>query len=1093
MISRLTAPLLDRPRLLRRLAVVVPLFLIAVYIGWNAWEDYNNALEQEYLRLEVETEAAETQLIATVQNLDSLLQQVVHASTSAAGRRGLAELLESRARLTPEIQNIFTLDINGRLTAAADPGLRPWLEGTPPQQEEYFQVWAHHTQSSGYHLSRPMPLLTGNTIVPISRPLYDDRGRLNGVAVALIAPRAFARILKVAQHSQDSEALVMNQSGDIIYGLPESPWGDVPVFFSTEALQRHLSSPGPLTRYLQQRHPSGESRLLLLRDTHVGDLIVMRASAYTAIIHGWQRRVLVQLAGLVVLWLLLLSLSRLYQRQQERTTEADRFIHHLVDSANVMMVGLDGDCRVVLFNTAAEKLTGYTLAEIQGKNWFSLTAPERADYLTERYQTALRDGKLRRTRESPLRTKSGEQRLIAWQYSQFQGANTPAQGVAFGVDVTSRRRAEEALRRSESNLKRAQELALIGSWSLDVQTGAMEWSEQTYRIFALPPSRQPKLWHLLNAVHPEDRHEFRHRWDQALQEGKQGESTRFSHLYRIQVEGRVKWIRQTTDFAFDANGQSILGLGTVQDVTQQQEAVQRLDEAREFSDTVIASSSTGIAVFTAEGQCLMANPAASRILDMSPEELQRQNIWNSPVWQQAGFVQAALAALTTQATTRSEARVMGPGGREIWVEEVSTPVVINGMPHLLTLFTDIRKFREAEQAQRRAAQAAEAANRAKNEFLANISHEIRTPMNAIMGLTHLARREADPATVQSYLAQVEDSALGLLDILNDLLDYAKMEAGKMHLDLAPFDLVELLTACLNTYRHQAEGKGVALTMALPEGLHPRYLGDAKRLGQIVHNLLSNAVKFTAAGSIELRLEILASDDDKQRLRLSVRDSGIGISPAQQEQLFRPFEQLDGSITRHYGGTGLGLAICHQLLTMMQGNIRVESRPGEGSTFYVSLGLAVARDGDAPRVEAAIDVTSLASLFAGQRVLLASDNPALRASLGRLLAQAKLAVQITTGGDQALAQLASQRVALVLADPALPCRDGLSLGQALATSEAWRDIPRVALTMAGAPADSKWTETLCYDDGHNVDTAMLMTLLLRLLPSTLGLGNGNNSQ
>ncbi|OYV01295.1 MAG: hypothetical protein CFE45_05480, partial [Burkholderiales bacterium PBB5] len=312
---------------------------------------------------------------------------------------------------------------------------------------------------------------------------------------------------------------------------------------------------------------------------------------------------------------------------------------------------------------------------------------------------------------------------------------------------------------------------------------------------------------------------------------------------------------------------------------------------------------------------------------------------------------------------------------------------------------DITRARADARALADARDAAEAASRAKSAFLANTSHEIRTPLNGLLGLARLARQPGLPAQRRrDYLDQIADSAETLSMIISDILDLSKIEAGKLEVASAPFDLRELLHGLQQAYAALAAGHGLAFATELDHALPARVLGDGLRVRQILANYLHNALKFTQRGSVRLAVQALPEG----WVRFEVHDTGPGIDAATQGRLFQPFSQADDSTSRRYGGTGLGLSICHELATLMGGRVGLHSTPGQGSCFHAELPLPPALAAQTPPPDVQQDVGRLR----GARVLLVEDNAVNMMISVALLEQWGIQVTQAIDGPQALAAVAS---------------------------------------------------------------------------------------
>ena len=340
--------------------------------------------------------------------------------------------------------------------------------------------------------------------------------------------------------------------------------------------------------------------------------------------------------------------------------------------------------------------------------------------------------------------------------------------------------------------------------------------------------------------------------------------------------------------------------------------------------------------------------------------------------------------------------------------------------------------------------AAEEASRAKSEFLATISHEIRTPMNAVLGASDLLSRSTLSPVDREHVDTIRDAGVVLTQLLNDVLDLSKIEAGKLQVEMTSVELGPFLRRCASVWRPRAADSGLRLEIKSEGVAAWQAEFDPLRTGQILFNLLSNAIKFTPEGVVTLEAEVTDHGEGRGELRLTVADTGIGISPEALTRLFTPFEQADGSITRRFGGTGLGLAIGQKLATMMGGRIEAESTEGVGSRFSLLLPCALTPAGLAPAIEPVETAEEGPQLIL--RILLAEDNPANQRIVEHFLRPIGGTLSIVGDGQAALDALADSEFDVVLMDVQMPVLDGLEATRRLrAAPGPNRDVPILALT------------------------------------------------
>lgn len=830
----------------------------------------------------------------------------------------------------------------------------------------------------------------------------------------------------------------------------------------------------------------------------------------------WVRTNLIAFGGLIFTYLVLASVYFLIRRETAEREEAERslrqerdFTNAVIDTAGALVVVLDPEGHILRFNRAAEQLSGYSLAEVKGRLlWdLGLIPPEDVPSVKQAFEQLKGNYSLFLNRhENFWRTKQGALRLIAWTNTALIGANGEAEFLmSTGIDITDRKLAELALKESEERYRDLFENATDLIQSVDAE-GHFLYVNRAWKETLGYDEAQVYQMTLFDILHPDCREHCQALFQKLLA----GEKLERVETAFLTATGETVWLEGNVNCRFE-DGVMVATRGIFRNITEQKKAAEELErqnrraqllanlslKIRESLDIaeILETAVTEIQALLKADRVLVYRfqPDGSGII--SNEKTQpgipslMGEVIEDPCFQEKYaqlYSQGRVCAVSNVETEGLEpcylellrkmqvkANLVVPLLMEqrLWglllAHQCSAPrqwqpfeiellaQLANQIGIALTQAALLERERKRSLELEQARKAAEQAAQAKSSFLATMSHEIRTPMNAVLGMTGLLLETPLTPEQRDFVETIRVSGDALLTLINDILDFSKLEAGEMELEILDFDLRSCLEEVADLFASTAHAKGLELAVLMPPEV-PRYLrGDASRLRQILNNLVSNAIKFTHQGEVVIQAELMQETTTHVQLRLSVRDTGIGIPKEAQAKLFQPFTQVDASTTRKYGGTGLGLAICKQLTELMGGKIFLESEEGRGSTFSVELTLErqpYVHQLSQPAVRIPVDLQ-------GKRLLVVDDNATNRKILryqatawGMMVEEAENAYQAMDKLRQAVRE--GRPFPLAVLDMQMPEVDGETLGRWIKADPQLSQTQLVMMTSLGLGEHSR---------------------------------------
>ncbi|MCP5159386.1 MAG: PAS domain S-box protein [Gammaproteobacteria bacterium] len=645
------------------------------------------------------------------------------------------------------------------------------------------------------------------------------------------------------------------------------------------------------------------------------------------------------------------------------------------------------------------------------------------------------------------------------------------------------------LMESEERFRNMANAAPVSIWIAGVDRSC-NWFNQTWLDFTGRTMEQEIGNGWVEDIHPDDLEYRLEIYQNCFNQRKV-----FRLEYRLRRhDGEYRWVLESGLPLFDRNHNFTGYIGSCIDIHDRRVEEEKL----RVLSTVVEQSPSSIVISDLKGKIQYVNPKFVEVTGYSLEEVLGKN----PRILQSGLTSKAIFLELWDSVTKGhvwhgEFLNKRKNGDLYWEDVHIAPVIDPAgiATHYVGIKNEITTRKKIEQELIATRDAANASAKAKAEFLANMSHEIRTPMNAIIGFSVLALDKPLSPELRDYLEKIHLSSDSLLRILNDILDYSKIEAGRMTIEKNRFDLGLLLNALRNLFALRAEEKALDFQIDIAQEVPRQLFGDELRLQQILSNLLGNAIKFTEHGQVTLQVTVQAVEDAKTRIGFMVKDTGIGMDTKTVAHLFQAFTQADTSISRRFGGTGLGLAISRELLLLMGSDFLVESTPGRGSAFSFELSLDISTDTQQQafdnQPQSRMQTQSLTQALReyrrylqGTRILVAEDNAINQQVIRKLLQRFGVVVKIANDGQEALDRLIQEDFDAILMDVHMPEMDGLAATQRIRQMERFMALPVIALTAGVTTKEQEEARACGMSDflAKPVNPHDLAVTLLRWIPS-----------
>ena len=1047
------------------------LLVMAAVLVYAYSTERERTFDTERDRLQVQADVIaddmERNLSATNVAIEGILRDFLAGGPDTDGTRSpqvISRRLRALVEASPGVRGMGVYSRDGVMLASN----RTELVGQDFTRRDYFTTVRDNPDPARLYLSAPFKAVGDDSvlIVGVGRMVPGPDGGFGGVIVATLDPEYFSSVLRPAAYAPDVWAMVVHADGMQLTNFPLIKNTDgTNLNRPGSFFRRHLDTGQKSSVLSGAIYTTGEMRMMGLRTVqprqlHMDKPLVVGVSRSLEAISAPLHRQLVVYLGFYI-FLFIFCLGALYVSQTRRwriqaiTGERDRLRQEAAErvtlalrGANLGLWEIDMPTGGWTCDEAASGMIGYTQQEMAGTPafWRSRMHPLDLGRSQERFEACVNGSSPFYDFTYRMQHRDGH---WVWILARAKAMEHDQAGRAVRImgtvmDISRDKENEAEVVRARNELEAVFDNMTEGLLVFDRQHRIVRGNLAGRSLQGLFDPEQPRedIHSLMKVNLPNGEPLAPEDWPFAR--ALRGDFIRDHEMQVTRTDtGRSIFLESSTAPVPAEPGQQELIIHSFRDVTERRIGVALRESENRFR-TLIEDAPLAIAILRA-GHIVYTNPRYRALHGYTSAEQLIGHAWGAllvPESRAALAAQHALIVRDSPIELSFEGIGLGHAGAQVHVHKTTARVDLADGPATLIFAQDISAQKQAEAALVQARDAAERANRGKAEFLANMSHEIRSPMNVILGLAYLLEKSPLGRDAKDMVYKIRSAGRRLLGIINDILDVSKIEAGRMELEHAPFRLGDVIDNVASTMGMAAGDKNIELVVEQDPGGcgGGSFLGDALRLEQVLINLASNAIKFTGIGQVILRVREISREGVRATMRFSVKDTGIGIAPELQHEVFTAFSQADSSTTRRFGGTGLGLTICRQLVTLMGGEIGLDSVPGVGSEFWFTVALQPIPSSDFSSPEMARITT-----------LVADDSNIARDAVVATARGLGWQVDAVDSGEAALALVLERRDTrlpdVVVLDWKMPGMDGLAAARAIREAVPAEECPVVIMATA----------------------------------------------